>query len=252
MRVVNFDDKSFLVPVGIYSDLESARSMLLFPIKISNNIWGFNENFQGLKLLNIYYAFSPAILPLPPEIRMYYTIVREIDTSYISHIKELTDPFDLSGLLTESTTVGDKLGIIFGAYRKPVEGTVAVYSRRLNTSGGTRLYLSNSPKNPDSRNWKGKFQDPERLISPLFFLKNQTKFALSQGICRPSNNGVDIDVCVASQKPEYTNISDLAIKKQLKIFHSPSKKNLTYLYVVIPIVVLILIVIIVFIFNHRK
>ena len=38
-----------------------------------NGGWGFPETLFSLSLKKIYYILSPAVFPLPPEVRLYYT-----------------------------------------------------------------------------------------------------------------------------------------------------------------------------------
>ena len=152
----------------------------------NNYGWFFPENYWTLKFQRIFYVFSPSILPLPPEVRMYYTIVKSVEPYNIIKIQEMTDPFDLKALLNLDSIISPKhkhkIGIYFGAYRKPVANTVPMYSYVRNTLGRS-LYLSPERNLPGE--WISKFHFKDRIISPIFFLNKLPKFKIENNMCYP-------------------------------------------------------------------
>ncbi len=64
--------KDLLVPIGLYTDKINHYCNLYYPMETDNG-WGFPDTILTLTLEKIYYVISPAVFPLPPEVRVYYT-----------------------------------------------------------------------------------------------------------------------------------------------------------------------------------
>ena len=99
MSIISFDPKNNIIPIGLYIDEVNYRCKLLYPTCNNNNQWVFPDTYLSLKYSKTYYVISPSILPLPPFVKIYYTIISSEAPYNIVAIKELTDPYDFNGIL---------------------------------------------------------------------------------------------------------------------------------------------------------
>jgi hypothetical protein len=260
MNDINFDPNiDQIVPIGFYTHPVMHRCNLIYPIKNETG-WFFPKKWLSLKFVRVFYVFSPSILPLPPTVRMYYTIVKSIQPYNITQIKELTDPYDIKGLLNlksiEIPGNKHKIGVFFGAFRKPVQETIPMYSYVKNTIGRS-LYLH--PKRNLPGNWISKFHFGQRIISPIFFLEKPTKFKIENNMCYPSKTGFDIDSCVSNLNTSEDNINELhdsdinVIQTVSKSKEPPTSKNNTCLILlIVSICIGILSIGIIFFLRNKK
>ena len=210
MNDINFDpNNDLIIPVGFYTHVSKYRCNLIYPM-YGKGGWFFPDNYLSLKFQRVFYVFSPSILPLPPNVRTYYTIVKAIEPYNIVKIKELIDPYDFNALINLNNIVSKqhkhKVGIFFGAYRKPVKYTIPMYSYIKNTIGRS-LYLS--PLEKLHGNWISKFHTNERIISPIFFLDKSTRFKIENNMCYPTPSGYKIEECIKNINTMDTNIEQL-------------------------------------------
>ena len=134
---------SDIIPIGLYTHDEKNRCKLRYQV-FEDGVYSFPKSYLALTLKKIYYIISPSILPLPPLVKIYYTIEKTKAPYNIVEIRELTDPYDFSGITSINSTLNTtihRLGIFFGAYRKPVNNTVALMSYVKNTLGKS-LFLT--------------------------------------------------------------------------------------------------------------
>ena len=187
-----------------------------------NGVYSFPKSYLSLTLKKIYYIISPSILPLPPLVKIYYTIEKTKAPYNIVEIRELTDPFDLSGILLINSKLNTnrRVGIFFGAYRKPVNNTVAVVSYVKNTLGES-LYLTEERKRPGD--WISKFHSNRRIISPIFFLEtSKLGFKKENNICYPDKGStVSVTECMDSITPIMSNIKNLSQPSQPHLRSQP-------------------------------
>jgi hypothetical protein len=258
MNDINFDPNiDQIVPIGFYTNPVMHRCNLIYPIKNESG-WGFPKKWLTLNFDRVFYVFSPSILPLPPTVRMYYTIVKSIQPYNITQIKELSDPYDIKALTNlKSIEVSDnkhKIGVFFGAFRKPVNDTLAMYSYVKNTTGRS-LYLN--PKRNLPGNWISKFHFGERIISPIFFLVKSPKFKIENSMCYPSDTGFRIEDCVENLKTTKNNINELHDSK-INVIQSLSSgdntkpNNTCLIFMIIAICIGILGVGVVFFFRDKN
>lgn len=225
MNDINFDPNfDQIVPIGFYTHPSMHRCNLIYPIKNKSG-WFFPKKWLTLNFTRVFYVFSPSILPLPPTVRMYYTIVKSIQPYNITQIKELTDPYDIKALVNlksiEAPDNKHKIGVFFGAFRKPVSDTLPMYSYVKNTTGRS-LYLSRNKNLPG--NWISKFHFGERIISPIFFLVKSPKFKIENNMCYPNNTGFTIDKCVEKLNTTSNNVNELHDTK-INVIQSLSAGN---------------------------
>lgn len=209
MKLVKFNPKTdLIIPVGLYTDDKKFYCNLIYPVLQPNGSWGFPDKWRNLARKKVYNVFSPSIIPLPPQVRLYYTVVKASEPIFITSIKEVYDSFDVNGLLVDKGNSGPdkKIGIIFGAYKKPVKNTVALYSH-VKQSQEESLYLDLFP--PSQKRdipglWKSKFHAQDMIISPIFFIDcDCIGFSLENDICYPSTETKQtIDECSAQIQPE--------------------------------------------------
>lgn len=201
---------SDIIPIGLYTHDEKNRCKLRYQV-FENGVYSFPKSYLTLTLKKIYYIISPSILPLPPLVKIYYTIEKTKEPYNIVEIRELTDPFDLSGILSINSKLSTnrRLGIFFGAYRKPVDNTVALVSYIKNTMGES-LYLTVERKRPGD--WISKFHSNRRIISPIFFLEtSKLGFKKENNICYPEKGStVSVTECMNSITPITSNIKNLS------------------------------------------
>ena len=258
MNNINFDPNiDQIVPIGFYTHPSMHRCNLIYPIKNESG-WFFPDKWLSLKFTEVFYVFSPSILPLPPAVRMYYTIVKSIEPYNITQIKELTDPYDIKALTDlKSIIVPDnkhKIGVFFGAFRKPVNDTIPMYSYVKNTTGRS-LYLSRDKNLPGD--WISKFHFGERIISPIFFLTKPTKFRIENNMCYPNNTGFSIDKCVEKLNTSPDNINELHDSKinviqSLYTGDNTKPSNTCLIFLIISICVGILGVGIIFFLRYKN
>jgi len=243
MNDIKFDpDFDQIVPIGFYTHPSMHRCNLIYPIKNKSG-WFFPKKWLTLNFVRVFYVFSPSILPLPPTVRMYYTIVKSIQPYNITRIKELTDPYDMKALTNLKTIEAPKnkhkIGVFFGAFRKPVSDTLPMYSYVKNTTGRS-LYLD--PRKNLPGNWISKFHFGERIISPIFFLVKSPKFKIENNMCYPSKTGFTIDDCVQHLNADDNNISELHDSKinviQLSSDNTDSSDNTLYLILLIASIII--------------
>ena len=207
---------SDIIPIGLYTHDEKNRCKLRYQV-FENGMYSFPKSYLTLTLKKIYYIISPSILPLPPLVKIYYTIEKTKAPYNIVEIRELTDPFDLSGILliNSKLSTNRRVGIFFGAYRKPVNNTVAVVSYIKNTMGES-LYLTEERKRPGD--WISKFHSNRRIISPIFFLEtSKLGFKKENNICYPDKGStVSVAECMNSITPITDNIKNLSQPKTPK------------------------------------
>ena len=207
---------SDIIPIGLYTHDEKNRCKLRYQV-FENGVYSFPKSYLTLTLKKIYYIISPSILPLPPLVKIYYTIEKTKAPYNIVEIRELTDPFDLSGILLINSKLNTnrRVGIFFGAYRKPVNNTVAVVSYIKNTMGES-LYLTEERKRPGV--WISKFHSNRRIISPIFFLEtSKLGFKKENNICYPDKGStLSVAECMSSITPITDNIKNLSQPKTLK------------------------------------
>ena len=259
MNNINFDPNiDQIVPIGFYTHTSMHRCNLIYPNKNESG-WFFPDNWLSLKFTKVFYVFSPSILPLPPAVRMYYTIVKSIEPYNITQIKELTDPYDIKALTDLKSIIAPdskhKIGVFFGAFRKPVNDTIPMYSYVKNTTGRS-LYLSRNKNLPG--NWISKFHFGERIISPIFFLIKSPKFKIENNMCYPNNTGFTIDNCVEKLNTSSDNINELhdtkinVIQSLSTGDHTKTDNNTCLIFLIVTICVGILGVGIIFFFRHKN
>ena len=204
---------SDIIPIGLYTHDEKNRCKLRYQV-FKNGVYSFPKSYLTLTLKKIYYIISPSILPLPPLVKIYYTIEKTTEPYNIVEIRELTDPYDFSGILSINSKLNTnrRLGIFFGAYRKPVDNTIALVSYIKNTMGKS-LYLSEDRKRLG--NWITKFRSNIRIISPIFFLETSAVgFKKENNICYPKKgSSVSVTECMDSITPITSNIKNLSKPK---------------------------------------
>jgi hypothetical protein len=207
---------SDIIPIGLYTHDEKNRCKLRYQV-FENGVYSFPPSYLTLTLKKIYYIISPSILPLPPLVKIYYTIEKTKAPYNIVEIRELTDPYDFSGILNINSKLNTnrRLGIFFGAYRKPVDNTVALVSYVNNTLGGS-LFLTEERKRDGD--WISKFHSNRRIISPIFFLEtSNVGFEKKNNICYPSpGSTVSVTECMDSITPITDDIKNLSQPTQPK------------------------------------
>ena len=172
-----------------------------------NGGWGFPDTILSLSLEKIYYVISPAVFPLPPEVRLYYTEVS--NSRILTGIRELSDPYDIPGILKETDLGGNIKGIMFAAYRKPLKNTTPLYSFRRNSTMGSILFLSENHN--ETGNWISKYDSSYNIISPIFFIDcNCSGFAKKDNFCYVTTESKEtINQCTESIIPNGSNIHSL-------------------------------------------
>jgi len=245
-----------IIPIGLYTHEEKNRCKLIHQV-FKNGKFVFPDTYLTLKLKKIYYIFSPSILPLPPSVKIYYTIENTKEPYNIIDIQELTDSYDFTGILNIDSKLGtDKnIGIFFGAYRKPVSNTVALTSYVKNTIDKS-LYLSENDKLPGD--WISKFHSNSRIISPIFFLEtSKLGFKKENNICYPDKTSkMSINNCMNSIVPRKINIQEISYTPQLSFQGSGSggdtcdtRSSLFKTLLIITCIVSLLIIFMSFIFH---
>jgi hypothetical protein len=210
MKSVEFNPKKdLLIPIGLYTDQTNHMCNLYYPMEIDGK-WGFPEEMLSLKLNKVYYAISPAAFPLAPEVRLYYTnVAQQGNLRYLTSIKELTDPFDVPGIIAETDLLKKPSGIMFAAYRKPLKNTTPIYSFWRNSTLGSILFLSENEK--ETGNWTSKYSSPYNIISPIFFVDcDCSGFIKEDNFCYVSTESKEtINQCTESIIPQGSNIHSL-------------------------------------------
>ena len=215
MRFVELDPKKDLVvPLALYSRVDDdPRSTLRFPSRYGSK-WGFADTHDDMKLKSIFYVFSPSVLPLPPEVLMFnvdwittypYGI---LDLLYLFNIFDITG---LKGSVKEGT-------MVFGAYRKPVDGTVPLYIHRRLTPKGPVSYLSLSSEGPKGFDWISRQHIENPDLSPIFVMKEKPdSFSVSNSkVCMPSKKGSDsINTCSNNINNSYQNVGAAISPKEI-------------------------------------
>ena len=213
---------SDIIPIGLYTHDEKNRCKLRYQV-FENGVYSFPKSYLSLTLKKIYYIISPSILPLPPLVKIYYTIEKTKAPYNIVEIRELTDPYDLSGITSinfKLNTTIHRLGIFFGAYRKPVNNTVALMSYVKNTLGESLFLTEDRNRAGD---WISKFHSNRRIISPIFFLEtSNVGFEKENNICYPSpGSTVSVTQCMDSITPITDDIKNLSQPSQPKTPPTP-------------------------------
>ena len=209
MSIVSFDPKNTIIPIGVYIDAENYKCKLLYPTRNNNNQWVFPDTYLTLKYSKTYYGISPSILPLPPFVKIFYTIISSIVPYHIVAIKELTDPYDFNGILNINKSEHPyKLDIFFGGFTKPFYNTVPLYSYVQNSLDKS-LYLSEL--NKIKGDWISKFHSDEIIISPFFLLKtSKLGFKNMNNICYPDRyNKTSLNSCLTEFNTKKENIHNL-------------------------------------------
>jgi len=176
----------FVVPMALYNKIDdNPRSLLQFPI-LQNKKWYFPESLFGMELQFIFYVFSPSILPLPPETFMFNVEWKKEAPYGIVDLLYIFNNYDVNSLET-STVHGT---VVFGAYRKPVPGTIPLYVHRRKTSDGLSSFISNQSKPPEGFDWSSRLYALNPDISPIFVMKEKPKgFSVNNAeICVPSSH----------------------------------------------------------------
>lgn len=215
MRFVELNPKKDLVvPLALYSRVDDdPRSTLRFPTRYGLK-WGFADTYDNMKLKLVFYVFSPSVLPLPPEVLMF-----NVDwiTTYPYGIQDLLyvfNIFDITGLkgsVKEGT-------MVFGAYRKPVDGTIPLYVHRRLTPKGPVSYLSLSSEGPKGFDWISRQHIENPGFSPIFVMsKKPISFSVSNSkVCMPSLGGSDsINTCSNNINNSYQNIGAAVSPKEI-------------------------------------
>jgi hypothetical protein len=168
---------SDIIPIGLYTHDEKNRCKLRYQV-FENGVYSFPKSYLSLTLKKIYYIISPSILPLPPLVKIYYTIEKTKAPYNIVEIRELTDPYDFSGILS----INSKL----------------------------------STKRPGD--WISKFHSNRRIISPIFFLEtSKLGFKKENNICYPEKGStLSVTECMDSITPITDDIKNLSQPSQPK------------------------------------
>ena len=201
--------KDLLIPIGLYTDKINHYCNLYYPMEI-NGGWGFPETLFSLSLKKIYYILSPAVFPLPPEVRLYYTEISQIGgLRFLTGIRELSDPYDTPGILKETDLGGNINGIMFAVYRKPLKNTTPLYSFWRNSTLGSILFLSENHN--ETGNWISKYDSPYNIISPIFFMDcDCSGFTKKDNFCYVTTESKEtINQCTESIIPKGSNIHSL-------------------------------------------
>lgn len=197
MKYVDIDPKTdFVFPIGLYSkgeNTEDHEMSISYPVSEGNK-WGFPDSLGDLKFKKSYFVFSPSIFPTPPKVRFVYTFENEKTPNILTSLHEVYDSFDIQGLQKEAVNLNKKLGSIFGAYRKPVVGTIPLYMYIKTSKDGTkRLLISEEPElvNPVTK------IERQAWVPILYVMSEKPKgFELSSTqICVPEKKGKGIDSC---------------------------------------------------------
>ena len=108
-QIKNFEPSTnLIIPVGLYINEVLKQCDLIYPVKNEDNTWYFPEKWGNLNFHKPYDVFSPSMIPLPPEVRLYYTIVKNSDPRFIVAIREVYDSFDIEGLFIAKKTSAQK------------------------------------------------------------------------------------------------------------------------------------------------
>jgi len=238
MKSVEFNPKKdLLIPIGLYTDRINHLCNLYYPVEIDGK-WGFPDELLSLKLNKVYYAISPAALPLAPEVRLYYTNVKQQgNLRYLTSIKELTDPFDVPGIIAETDLAKNPSGILFAAYRKPLKNTTPIYSFWRNSSQGSVLFLSENSE--EKGNWVSKYSSPYNIISPIFLIDcDCSGFTKEDNFCYVSTESKEtINQCTASIIPQGSNIHSLTTSETTVVSQPSSDGGLFLVFYVSSVVI---------------
>jgi hypothetical protein len=243
MPFVDFNPETdFVVPLALYSqEGDDPRSLLRFPVQQQGK-WYVSDSFLGMNLKRIFYVFSPAVVPLPPETLMFNVSWIDEDPYGIVDLLYVFNPYDKKAFIT-SVLHGT---MVFGAYRKPVPNTEALYVHTRLTSSGKIAYLSFNEKPPECFDWTSRQYSENPDISPIFVMKSRPKGFIKNTslVCVPNlYSGGTINDCSRTIVNYKANIEDAISPKSIlgDVKTSNEEMNVPLLIAIIVILMLMLI-----------